>query len=147
MAQHWQVFKLKTRGADGKPPWAYRYPVDGRGSARPQVGGFASQGEALQGLQVVLERLCRRKGRLAHIKLSELVEEYLAQHEAEPRTIAKLRRRGRTPPRRRAATARAARPFHRGRYLDDPDWDLPRERGQSAPARTRRSVWPAPVTT
>ena len=32
-----------------------------------------------------------RQGRLAQIKLSELVEEYLAQHEAEPRTIAKLR--------------------------------------------------------
>jgi hypothetical protein len=55
------------------------------------VGGFASQGEALQSLQVALERLRRRKGRLARIKLSELVDEYLAQHESEPRTIAKLR--------------------------------------------------------
>jgi hypothetical protein len=80
-----------TRGADGKPTWAYRYRVEGRGSARPQVGGFASQGDALQGLQVALERLRRRKGRLAQITLSELAEEYLAQHEAEPRTIAKLR--------------------------------------------------------
>ena len=91
MAQQGQVFKLKTRGAHGKPTWAYRYRVDGRGSARPQVGGFATQGEALQALQVALERLQRRNGRFARITLSELAEEYLAQHEAEPRTIAKLR--------------------------------------------------------
>ena len=51
MAQQGQVFKLKTRGADGKPMWAYRYRVDGRRSARPQVGGFATQGEATQALQ------------------------------------------------------------------------------------------------
>jgi integrase len=91
MAQHGQVFKLKTRGADGKPLWAYRYRLDGRSSARPQVGGFASQGDALQALNIALERLHRRNGRLTRIRLSELVPEYLAQHEAEPRTIAKLR--------------------------------------------------------
>lgn len=78
MTQQGQVFKLKTTGADGKPTWAYRYRVDGRGSARPQVGGFASQGQALQALQVALERLQRRNGRLAQITLSELAEEYLA---------------------------------------------------------------------
>ena len=91
MAQQGQVFKLKARGADGKPTWAYRYRVEGRSSARPQVGGFASQGEALQALQVALERLHRRNGRFAQITLSELAEEYLAQHEAERRTLAKLR--------------------------------------------------------
>src|SRR6266511_2871170 len=91
MAQQGQMFKLKTRGADGKPTWAYRYRVDGRRSARPQVGGFASQGEAVQALKVALERLHRRNGRVARITLSELVEEYLAQHEAAPCTIAKLR--------------------------------------------------------
>jgi hypothetical protein len=91
MAQQGQVFKLKTRGADGKPTWAYRYRVDGRGSARLQAGGFASHGEALEALQVALERLHRRNGRMAQITLSELAEEYLAQHEAAPRTIAKLR--------------------------------------------------------
>jgi hypothetical protein len=62
MWQQGQVLKLKTRGVDGKPSWAYRYRVDGRGSARPQVGGFASQGEALLALQVALERLQRRNG-------------------------------------------------------------------------------------
>ena len=91
MSHHGQVLKLKTRGADGKPTWAYRYRVDGRGSARPQVGGFATQGEALQALHVALERLHRRNGRLGQITLSELAEGYLAQHQAEPRTIAKLR--------------------------------------------------------
>jgi integrase len=91
MLQQGQVLKLKTRGADGKPTWAYRYRVDGRGSARPQMGGFASQGEALQALQVALERLNRPNGRLGQMTLNELAEEYLAQHEAEPRTIAKLR--------------------------------------------------------
>jgi integrase len=91
MGQQGQVLKLKTRGADGKPTWAYRYRVNGRGSARPQVGGFASQSEALRALQDALDRLHRRNGRLGQITLSELAEAYLAQHEAEPRTIAKLR--------------------------------------------------------
>ena len=91
MVQQGQVFKLKTRGADGKRTWAYRYRVDGRYSARPQVGGFETQGEAVQALEVALKRLHRRNGRLGQITLGELAEEYLAQHVAEPRTIAKLR--------------------------------------------------------
>jgi hypothetical protein len=45
--------------------------------ARPQVGGFATRGEALQALEVALERRQRRNGRLAQITLSELAEEYL----------------------------------------------------------------------
>jgi hypothetical protein len=45
----------------------------------------------LQALKIALERLHRRNGRRAQITLSELVEEYLAQHEAAPRTTAKLR--------------------------------------------------------
>ena len=46
MIQQGQVFKLKARGADGRPLWAQRYRLDGRGSARPQVGSFASRAEA-----------------------------------------------------------------------------------------------------
>ena len=42
MIQQGQVFKLKAKGADGQPLWAYRYRLEGRGSARPQVSGFAS---------------------------------------------------------------------------------------------------------
>jgi catechol 2,3-dioxygenase-like lactoylglutathione lyase family enzyme len=87
MAQQGQVFKMRTRGADGKPTWAYRYRVDGRGSARPQVGGFASQGEAVHALKVALERLHRRNGRVTQITLSELAEEYLAQHEREDAAV------------------------------------------------------------
>ena len=62
IAQQGQVFKLKTSSADGKPQWSYRYRLDGRGSARPQAGGFATQGEALQALNIALERFHRRKG-------------------------------------------------------------------------------------
>jgi hypothetical protein len=91
ITQHGQVIKLKARGADGKPLWAYRYRLDGRDSARPQVGGFTSQREALHAMKTALERLDRRNGRVAQITLSELVEEYLAQHEAAPRTLVKLR--------------------------------------------------------
>ena len=42
MWQQGQVFKLKTKGRDGQPLWAYRYRLEGRGSVRPQVGGFAT---------------------------------------------------------------------------------------------------------
>ena len=58
------MVKLKTSGADGKPLWAYRYRLDGRGSAKPQVVGFASQRDEMQALNVALERLRRRNGRL-----------------------------------------------------------------------------------
>ncbi len=46
MAQQGQVFKLKGDGRNGGAVWAYRYRLDGRGSKRPQVGGFASRAEA-----------------------------------------------------------------------------------------------------
>jgi hypothetical protein len=39
MIQHGQVFKLKSKGPEGQPLWAYRYRLEGRGSERPQVGG------------------------------------------------------------------------------------------------------------
>lgn len=42
MAQRGQVLKLDGRRSDGKARWAYRYPVDGSRSKRPQVGGFVS---------------------------------------------------------------------------------------------------------
>jgi hypothetical protein len=53
--QQGQVFKLTAKGADGEPLWAYRYRLEGRSSARPQVGGFASRAEAQKdGLVVAL---------------------------------------------------------------------------------------------
>ena len=43
MAQHGQVLRLRTRRGDGKARWAYCYRVNGSGSKRPQVGGFATR--------------------------------------------------------------------------------------------------------
>jgi hypothetical protein len=88
--QQGQVFKLKAKGVDGQPLWAYRYRLEGRGSARPQVGGFASRSDALKALEKVLARL-GPGGRAATMTLGELVDEYLELHQAEPVTIAKLR--------------------------------------------------------
>ncbi len=90
MIQQGQVFKLKARGADGRPLWAYRHRLDGRGSARPQVGGFASRAEAEDALRKALARL-RPDGCAATITLADLFEEYLGMHQAEPVTIANLR--------------------------------------------------------
>jgi integrase len=88
--QHGQVFKLKTRGVDGQPLWAYRYRFEGRGSRRPQVGGFASRAEAEAALRKMLDRIGPSGGR-ATTTLSDFVEEYLEMHQAAPVTIAKLR--------------------------------------------------------
>lgn len=74
MVQQGQVFKLKARGADGRPLWAYRHRLDGRGSARPQVGGFASSAEAEEALRKALARL-RRGGCAATMTLADLVDE------------------------------------------------------------------------
>jgi hypothetical protein len=62
--------KLKTRGADGQPLWAYRYRLGGRSSERRQVGGFATRAEAEKALRRVLDRLGPGGGR-ATITLAE----------------------------------------------------------------------------
>ena len=90
MWQQGQVIKLKAKGGSGQPLWAYRYRLEGRGSARPQVGGFATRADALKALEKVLGRL-GPGGRAATITLAELVDEYLEMHQAEQVTIAKLR--------------------------------------------------------
>jgi hypothetical protein len=90
MIQQGQVFKLKSKGPDGELLWAYRYRVEGRGSARLQVGGFATKAEAQRALQNKLGRLLPG-GRAATMTLIEWVEEYLATHQGERVTIAKLR--------------------------------------------------------
>jgi len=90
MIQQGQVFKLKTKGPDGQPLWAYRYRLEGRASERPQVGGFASPAEAEKALREVLDRLGPGRGR-ATITLAEFVDEYLKMHQAAPVTITKLR--------------------------------------------------------
>lgn len=70
MFQHGQVFRLKTKGSDGQPLWAYRYRLEGRGSERPQVGGFATRVEAEKALRKVLDRLGPGGG-TARITLAE----------------------------------------------------------------------------
>jgi integrase len=90
MAQHGLVFKLKATNGDGRRLWAYRYRVEGRGSKRPQVGGFATRAEAQRALKMALART-RPGGRPVTLTVSELVREYLEVHQAAPSTIAKLR--------------------------------------------------------
>ena len=90
MIQQGQVFKLKAKGGEGEPLWAYRYRLQGRGSARLQVGGFATRAEAQKALQTKLARL-GPGGRAARLTLGEWVEEYLAMHQGERVTVAKLR--------------------------------------------------------
>jgi len=72
MIQEGQVFKLKARGW----PAAVGVPlsVGRRGSARPQLGGFASRAEAEEALRKALARL-RPGGCAATMTLADLVEE------------------------------------------------------------------------
>src|SRR5215204_1484949 len=88
--QQGQVFELKKRAVDGRPVWAYRYRTDGPGSRRLQRGGFSSERDAAEALERALEHLRRQKGVGSTLTLRELVEEYLAQYDAEPETIDKL---------------------------------------------------------
>jgi hypothetical protein len=74
--QQGQVFKLKAKGVDGQPLWAYRWRREGRGSSRPQVGGFATRADALKALEKALARLWPGR-RAATMTLAELVDEYL----------------------------------------------------------------------
>ncbi len=90
MIQQGQVFKLKAKGHDGQPLWAYRYRLEGRGSERPQVGGVGTRADAEKARRKVLDRLGPGGGR-ATITLAEFVDEYLEMHQAAPVTIAKLR--------------------------------------------------------
>jgi hypothetical protein len=90
MVQHGQVFKLKTKAADGRALWAYRYRLQGRGSSRRQVGGFASRAEAERALRKTLDRL-RPSGRAVTLTLADFVDEYLRAHPGQPVTVSKLR--------------------------------------------------------
>ena len=84
MIQQGQVFKLKAKGPDGQPLWAYRYRVAGRGSERPQVGGFTTRAEAQRALHKVLDRIGPGEG-AATMTLGALVDEYLLVHQARAR--------------------------------------------------------------
>jgi hypothetical protein len=90
MPQRGQVFMLKSTGRDGRPLWAYRYRRGGRGSKRPQRGGFATEEEARAALERALDGR-QQRGPLTAITFAELCERYLAQHDVDPVTLAKLR--------------------------------------------------------
>lgn len=85
------MFALHHGGGGFAPNWAYRYRVGGRGSRRVQRSGFSSELAATQALERALTRLRQEQGAVETPTLSELVEVYLAQHDTEPETIAKLR--------------------------------------------------------
>ena len=91
MIQQGQVFKLASVARDGRELWAYRYRTGGRDSKRVQRGGFASEQDAQAALERALEKLRRERGIGATLTLAEFVDEYLAQHEASPVTLEKLR--------------------------------------------------------
>jgi hypothetical protein len=91
MVQQGQVLRIKSSDGDGRALWAYRYRVGGRGSRRVQRGGFVSERDAREALERALERLRRANGTASTLTLAELVDEYLAQHDAQPETIEKLR--------------------------------------------------------
>jgi integrase len=91
MLQQGQVFKLTSTDAQGLPLWAYRYRIGGRDGQRVQRGGFACEEDARAALRRTLEKL-RRRGIVGRMPtLAEFVDEYLAQHEASPVTLEKLR--------------------------------------------------------
>jgi integrase len=80
--QRGQVYKL--RGGS----WAYRFR-DEHGRRR-QVSGFRTKGEASAKLAEALERV-RIGPKRRELTVSDLVERYIAQHQAERSTIAKMR--------------------------------------------------------
>jgi integrase len=91
MIQQGQVFELKRASRERGQLWAYRYRVGGRSSRRVQRGGFASEEDAVAALERELERIRRERRISRTLTLAELVDVYLAQHDVQPVTTAKLR--------------------------------------------------------
>jgi integrase len=91
MRQRGQVLELKTKGQDGQRLWAYRYRPGGRDSKRLQRGGFTSADAAHGALDRAIKRAERRRLHSRELTLGELADEYLAQHDAQPETTAKVR--------------------------------------------------------
>jgi integrase len=87
--QRGQVYK-KPSGT-----WAYRYR-DENGTRR-EVAQFTTRREAAEALDETLTRLRRGARYRPDTTLAELVDLYLAQHQADPGTIAKLRQELKPP--------------------------------------------------
>ena len=112
MVQQGQVLRMKSKATDGSALCGYRYRIGGRDSRRVQRGGYASEQDAAEALERALERLRRVNGTATTLTLACLVEEYLAQHDAQPETIEKLKRSScstrkpsAVPPKKRARSA------------------------------------------
>ena len=81
--------------------WAYRYRDEHK--RRRQKGGFATRSEALEALDDALKTARNpERARRRDWTVTELVERYLAQHQAAPATIARLTACRRRRPRRSA---------------------------------------------
>jgi hypothetical protein len=78
--------RVRAAGACMHPPCR----TDGPGARRLQRRGFSRERDAAEALERALKLLRRQKGVGSTLTLKELVEEYLAQHDAEPETIEKL---------------------------------------------------------
>jgi integrase len=91
MLQQGQVFALATCDRDGRRLWAYRYRTGGRDARRVQCGGFRSEADARAALERALEQLRREGGVGRMLTFAAFVDEYLAQHDASPVTLKKLR--------------------------------------------------------
>ena len=78
-AQRGQVYK--RHGS-----WRYRYYI--APGQRRERGGFRTKGEARERLEEELRLL--RTGRQPDVTLAELVDRFLVEHEASPRTIERL---------------------------------------------------------
>ena len=81
----------RSIGADGAPLRGYRYRLGGRDATRVQKDGYLSEHDAREALERALERVRRSNGTGRSPTLAELVGEYLAQHDAQPETVEKLR--------------------------------------------------------
>jgi hypothetical protein len=82
--QRGQVYKL-VGGS-----WAYRYRDEFK--RRRQKGGFPTRTEALEALDDALKTARNpERTRRRELTVSELVDRYLAQHQASPATIARLK--------------------------------------------------------
>lgn len=78
------MLKLKSSRGDGTSLWAYRYRIAGRGSKRVQRGGFSSENDASEALELALERARRTQRISRQLTLAELAKEHLAQHDVQP---------------------------------------------------------------
>jgi hypothetical protein len=75
---------MKSTRPGGTQLWGYGHRTGGRGSGRVQRGGFVSEQDARESLERALDRVRRANGTGTTLTLAGRVDEYLAQHDAQP---------------------------------------------------------------